>query len=48
MKAGLNDIVIQNRANNFTGKYPSFYTFSENLKAFPLFITKVWALESDR
>ena len=34
------------------GKYSklgrTLYTYSENLSAFPLFITKLWALESYR
>ena len=44
MKTGLNDIDnYKNRDDNFTGKYRPFDTFSENLRAFPLFITKLWA-----
>ena len=46
MKTGLNDIGIKKLGNCITGKYWLFYTFSVNLREFPLFITKLWALES--
>ena len=48
MKTGLHDIDIKNPGNYITGKDWLFYTFSENLRAFPLLITKLWTLESYR
>ena len=47
MKIGFNDIKYKNK-ECITGKYKLLYTFPENLGGFPLFITKISALESYR